>query len=73
MLYTKCYLGFPGGTSGNEPAYQCRRPETSSIPGSGISPGGGHPTHSNILAWRIPWIEEPRGLQSIVLQKVGPD
>ena len=28
MLYTKCYLGFPGGTSGKEPACQCRRPET---------------------------------------------
>ena len=25
------------------------------IPGLGISPGGGHGTHSSILAWRIPW------------------
>ena len=25
-------------------------------------------THSNILAWRIPWTEEPGGLQSIGLQ-----
>ena len=25
-------------------------------------------THSSILAWRIPWTEEPGGLQSIVLQ-----
>ena len=30
-------------------------------------------THSNILAWRIPWIEEPSGLQSIALQRVGHD
>ena len=30
-------------------------------------------THSNILAWRIPWIEEPDGLQSIGLQRVGHD
>ena len=28
-------------------------------------------THSSILAWRIPWTEEPSGLQSIRSQKVG--
>ena len=28
-------------------------------------------THSNILAWRIPWTEEPDGLQSMGLQRVG--
>ena len=28
--------------------------DTGSIPGSGRSPGGGHATHSSILAWRIP-------------------
>ena len=28
-------------------------------------------THSRILAWEIPWIEEPGGLQSIELQTVG--
>ena len=27
-------------------------------------------THSGILAWRIPWTEEPGGLQSIESQKV---
>ena len=27
-------------------------------------------THSSILAWRIPWTEEPGGLQSIELQRV---
>ena len=27
--------------------------------------------HSNILAWRIPWTEEPGGLQSIGSQRVG--
>ena len=30
-------------------------------------------THSSILAWRIPWTEEPGGLQSMGLQKVGRD
>ena len=30
-------------------------------------------THSSILAWRISWIEEPDGLQSMGLQRVGHD
>ena len=30
-----------------------------STPGSGRSPEGGHGTHFSILAWRIPWTEEP--------------
>ena len=28
-------------------------------------------THSSILAWRIPWTEEPGGLQSMGSQRVG--
>ena len=30
-------------------------------------------THSSILAWGIPWTEEPGGLQSIRSQTVGHD
>jgi len=30
-------------------------------------------THSRILAWRIPWREEPGGLQSMGSQRVGHD
>ena len=30
-------------------------------------------THSSNLAWRIPWTEEPGGLQAIGLQTVGHD
>ena len=30
-------------------------------------------THSSVLAWRIPWTEEPGGLQSRGLQRVGHD
>ena len=30
-------------------------------------------THSSILAWRIPWTEEPGGLQSMGSQRVGHD
>ena len=33
----------------------------------------GMATHSSILAWRIPWTEEPGGLQSIGSQRVGHD
>ena len=34
-------------------------------------PEGGIATHSSILAWRIPWTEEPVGLQSTESQRVG--
>ena len=40
----------------------------------GLIPGREDPlekemaTHSSVLAWRIPWIEEPGGLQSMVSQ-----
>ena len=30
-------------------------------------------THSGILAWKIPWMVEPGGLQSMGLQRVGHD
>ena len=30
-------------------------------------------THSSILAWKTPWTEEPGGLQSTGLQRVGHD
>ena len=33
----------------------------------------GMATHSSILAWRSPWTEEPGGLQSTGLQRVGHD
>ena len=43
------------------------------IPGLGRSPGDGNAAHFNILAWRIPWTEEPGGLQSMGSQRVGYD
>ena len=36
-------------------------------------PEEGKATYSSILAWRIPWTEEPGRLQSIRLQRVGRD
>ena len=40
---------------------------------SNIIQGEGNATHPGILAWRIPWTEEPGGLQSMGSQKVGCD
>ena len=51
----------------NPPANAGDIKDVGSIPGSGGSPGGGIATHSSILAWRIPWREEPGRLQSIGL------
>ena len=44
-----------------------------SVPEVGRSPGGGHATHSSILAWRIPWTVELGGLQCIASQRVRHD
>ena len=35
--------------------------------------GKGMTTHSSILAWRIPWTDDPGGLQSMGSQTVGHD
>jgi len=40
-----------------------------SIPDSGKSPGEGNGNPLRILAWKIPWTEEPGGLQSMGSQK----
>ena len=55
-------MGFPGGSDGKESTWNTGDP--GSIPGSGGSPGEGN-THSSVLAWRIPWTEDPGGLQSM--------
>ena len=45
--------------------------DAGSIPGSQRFPEEEMATHFSILAWRIPWTEEPGRLQSIGSQKVG--
>ena len=52
--------GFPGGSEGEESA--CNTGDPGSIPGSGRSPGEGNGKALSILAWKIPWTEEPGGL-----------
>ena len=60
----------------NQPASTEDLRDVGSIPGSGRSPGEGNGNplmHSSILVWRIPWTEEPGGLQSMGLQRVERD
>ena len=72
-----CLTTFSPGSSnwwlsGEESTYNERDAgNTGLIPGSGRSPGEGMATHSGICAWKIPWIEEPGGLQSMGSQRVG--
>ena len=69
--------GLPGGKvvkkKKNHPANAGDARDTGSIPGFGRSPGGGNGNHSSIPARKIPWTEEPGGLQSTGLQRVGRD
>ena len=56
---------------GKESAYNAGG--SSSIPASGRSPEEEMATHCSILAWKIPWTEEPGGLQSTGLQRIRHD
>ena len=53
--------GFPGGPNGKESAYKAG---DLGFLGQEDSLEKGMATHSSILAWRIPWTEEPGGLYS---------
>ena len=61
-------LGFPGGSVAKEISLQCRRPRFSpwvqKVPWR-----EGMATYSSVLAWSIPWAEEPGGLQSMSSQE----
>ena len=64
-------LSFPGAlVVKNTPANAGHIRDLGLIPGSRRSPKEVMATHSSILAWRIPWTEEPGGLQSIGLKRV---
>ena len=64
-----------GGARSKELACQCRRYNRHGFNTrvGKISLENGMATHSNILAWRMLWTEEPRWLQSIGLQRVRHD
>ena len=57
----------PGGSDGKESA--CNARDQGLIPGLGRSPGEGNSNRSSILAWRVPWTEEPGRLQSMGSQE----
>ena len=72
--YTHTHIihkGFPGGTSGKEPAWQCRRHKRWGVWSLGWEDllEEGMVTHFSILAWKIPWKQEPGRLQSMGLQR----
>ena len=64
-------MGFPGGSEGKEST--CNVGDPGYIPGSGRFPGEGNGNPLYFLAWRIPWTEEPGGLQFMALQRVRQD
>ena len=64
-------MGFPGDSVVNDLPASARG--AGSIPGSGRSLEKEMATHSSFLAWKIPWTEEPSGLQSTGSQRVGHD
>ena len=64
-------MGFPSGSVvKNPPAMQETQVQSLA---QEVPMEEGMATHSRILAWRIPWTEEPGGLHSIGSQRVGHD
>ena len=68
MIYIYIYISFTSDSDSKESA--CNAGDVGLIPGLRRSPREGNDTHSSILAWRIPWTEEPGGLQSMALQRI---
>ena len=64
-------MDFPGGSDGKASAYN--KGDPGSIPGLGRSLEKEMATPSSILAWKIPWMEEPVRLQSMGLQRIRHD
>ena len=64
-------MGFPGGSEVKAPA--CNAGDRVQSLGREDSLEKEMATHSSILAWKIPWMEEPGGLQSTGSQRVGHD
>ena len=67
------WLDFPDGASGNELTWRCRRREMQVRSLGWENPLEGMTTHSTVLVWKIPWTEEPGGLQPMGSQRVGHD
>ena len=63
--------GFPGGSVGKASAYSAGDQGLLQSLGQEDPLEKGMATHSSFHAWRIPWTEEPGGLQSMGSQRVG--
>jgi len=66
-------MGFPGDSDGKESVCNVGDQTWVRFLGGEDHPEKGTATHSSILAWRIPWTEEPAELQSMGSQRVGHD
>ena len=67
-------MGFPGGSVVENPPASARDEEDMGlIPGSGRSPGEGNGNPLQYSCLENLWTEEPGGLQSMGLQRVGHD
>ena len=55
----------------NPPANAGGTRDAGSVPGWGIYAGGGNGSHFSIIAWKIPWIEQPGRPQSMGSQRGG--
>ena len=69
--FKQLFSPFTGGSMVKNPAVNAG--DVGSIPASGRCLEKEMATHSNILAWRIPWTEEPGGQQPTRSQRVGHD
>ena len=66
--------GFPGGSTVKNLAANQEMQETQVLSLGGEDPlEQGMANHFSIVAWRIPWTEEPGGLQSIKSHRAGHD
>ena len=72
-VFCRIYVhGFPGGASGKESVCQCRRHKRCRFnPQVGKIPWRRKWQPTPVFLWRIPWTEEPGGLQSIGSHRVG--
>ena len=61
------WYGFPGGSDGRESTCNAGNLGWEDPLEKGMA------AHSSVLAWRVPWTQEPGGLPSMELQRIGHD
>ena len=70
-MHSMWFVLFPGGSDGKESV--CNKGNPSLILGLGRSPGEGSGYSLQYSCWRIPWTEEPQGLQCVGSHRFGHD